>query len=87
MSKVPPRKQIKKKAFVAEAELPQSTNYLILIAGVLTIIVGYVIMSMGDATSPLAVTVAPIILVIGYCVVVPLGIIYRKKRPQDQKTV
>jgi hypothetical protein len=84
MAKIPPRKQIKKRGFIAEAELPQSTNYIILIIGVITIVIGYVVMSLGDAVSPLSVDVAPVILVIGYCVIVPLGIIYRKRRTNDQ---
>ena len=85
MSKIQSRKQVKKKGFVPEAELPQRTNYIILIAGVAIIIIGYLVMSAGDAVSPLSVTVAPIILVIGYCIVVPLGIIYRKKRAAGDK--
>lgn len=87
MSKTQSRKQTKKKGFIAELELPQRANYIILIAGVAIIILGYIVMSAGDAVSPLSVTVAPIILVIGYCIVVPLGIIYRKKRASENKTV
>ena len=85
MAKIQSRKQLKKKGFVAEAELPQRTNYLILIVGIVTIIVGYLVMNAGDAVSPLSVTIAPIILVIGYCVIIPVGILYRKKRPEEQK--
>lgn len=60
-------------------------NFIIAGAGLLTIIVGYLLMSTGlggeyaavDGTwnNPLAVTVAPLLLVIGYCVVIPLAII------------
>lgn len=85
MAKVQSRKPIKKKGFSVENELPQRVNYLILLIGIATILVGYLVMNAGDAVSPLSVTVAPIILVIGYCVIVPLGIIYRKKRPETEK--
>jgi hypothetical protein len=79
MAKTAQRKSQKKKGFVPEAELPQRVNYMILIAGVITVIIGYMVMIAGDATSPLSVTIAPIILVIGYCGIIPLGIIYKKK--------
>ena len=74
----------KKRQAVPEAELPQRLNYLILIAGVAVVFLGMVVMSMGDAVSPLSVTVAPVILFLGYCVIIPLGIIFRKKKePQE----
>ncbi|MGB2868001.1 MAG: hypothetical protein WBD36_06100 [Bacteroidota bacterium] len=55
------------------------TNYQILGLGILLIILGYVALSQSpwDGTMPLV--VAPILLVLGYCVVIPIGILYRKK--------
>jgi hypothetical protein len=70
---------------VPEAELPQRMNYIILIIGVITVLVGFLVMSAGDAVSSLSVTVAPLILFIGYCVIIPLGIIYRKKKPAGEQ--
>ena len=54
-------------------------NYQILGLGLLVIVLGYVALSQPpwDGTMPLV--VAPILLVIGYCVVIPLGILYREK--------
>lgn len=47
-------------------------------AGIGVIVVGYLLMSTGlnddNWDSPLAVSVAPVVLVIGYCVVIPLAI-------------
>ena len=77
----PRRKGGRKKQAVPEAELPQRVNYLILIAGVVVVLVGMLVMSAGDDVSPMSVTVAPLLLVLGYCVIIPLGIIYRKKQP------
>lgn len=70
---------------ISPAELPQRVNYIIMIVGVAVIFLGYIVMSMGDATSTLSVTIAPIILFIGYCVIIPVGILYRKKQtvPED----
>ena len=76
----PVRKRGKKKQVaIAPAELPQNINYGIMLAGVIVCIIGYIVMSMGDATSSLSVTIAPVILFIGYCVIIPVGILYRKK--------
>jgi hypothetical protein len=88
MSKIQPIPQKKRAAKAVTArpvDLPQKSNYVILIAGVVVILLGYIVMAAGDATSPLSVTVAPLILILGYCVLVPIGIIYRKKNPAPQK--
>ncbi|MDH7515073.1 MAG: DUF3098 domain-containing protein [Bacteroidota bacterium] len=74
------RKVSKKKAFAQEIELPQRVNYIILLVGVAVILIGYVVMALGSDISPLSVTVAPIILVIGYCLIIPVGILYRRKQ-------
>ena len=54
-------------------------NYQILGLGLLDIILGYLALSQSpwDGTMPLV--VAPILLVLGYCVIIPLGILYRDK--------
>ena len=58
-------------------------NYQILGLGLLVIIMGYAALSQSpwDGTMPLV--VAPILLVLGYCVVVPFGILYRSKSEQQ----
>lgn len=60
-------------------------NYLIAGIGLATILIGYLLMSTGLGgdyavphgtwNNPMAVTVAPILLVIGYCVIIPYAII------------
>ncbi len=47
-------------------------NYLILGVGLILIVVGFLFLAGGD------ITIAPILLVLGYCVVIPLGILYPK---------
>jgi|GEM_PF-691615 len=49
-------------------------NYLILGLGLLFIVVGFIFLGLGD------ITIAPILLVLGYCVVIPLGILFPKKK-------
>ncbi len=80
MAKVQQKKRLAaQRRSVSDAELPQRVNYMILIAGVAVNLLGILIMMSGDALSASAVTVAPVILFIGYCVIIPLGIIYKQK--------
>ncbi len=54
-------------------------NYLILLAGLIVIILGYLALSEKTVEGFLPLTAAPILLVLGYCVNIPVGIMYRKK--------
>ncbi len=54
------------------------TNYQILGAGLLLIVLGYVALAQPPWDSAWALDVAPVLLVIGYCVMIPVGILYRK---------
>ena len=57
-------------------------NYYILLAGLAAIILGYISLGMGS------ITLAPILLVLGYCVIVPVAILYRggDTAPSEQST-
>ncbi len=57
-------------------------NMRIIGLGVVVIILGYVVMAMSPTMSAMALTVSPILLLLGYCVIVPMGIMagVRKKR-------
>ncbi len=69
------------------------TNFLMFGAGVLVIIVGYLLMATGITddpakyqttwNNPLATSVAPIVLVIGYCVIIPMAIIRSFKKKSE----
>lgn len=54
-------------------------QYKLIAAGVGVIVLGFVLLSTGmDAwDNPLAVDVAPVVLVLGYCVAIPLAIMWR----------
>jgi hypothetical protein len=47
------------------------TNYLLFVAGLVVIVAGYISLAGGS------ITLAPILLVAGYCVIVPISILYR----------
>lgn len=53
-------------------------NYMIFGAGLLVIILGYVALAMGS------ITLAPILLVLGYCVLVPVAIVIRGKKEDTE---
>ena len=54
-------------------------NYQIFGLGLLIILLGYLIMATGETESIQSVKIAPIILVIGYCIVIPLAILLKPK--------
>ena len=58
-------------------------NYLIFGAGLLVIVIGYIALAQGPWNSFWSLTLAPILLVLGYCVVIPLAILYRKKEKKE----
>jgi len=49
------------------------TNLIILIVGILLITIGYIILGKGD------ITISPIILIIGYLVIIPVALLYPTK--------
>ena len=70
--------QHKKKTFVHVLPLTR-TNYRILGGGLLVIILGYAALLQDPWDGFMPLVVSPILLVIGYCVLIPLGILYRSK--------
>lgn len=52
-------------------------NYYIFAAGIFVIILGYIALAQGPADSYLSLSVAPVLLVLGYCVIIPTAILYR----------
>jgi len=75
---------VKKKA---KADAPKAipwpfgkTNYILFGLALLVIVIGYVLLGSGS------ITMAPILLVLGYCVLIPLAIVYRGKREPSEAT-
>jgi hypothetical protein len=56
----------------------ERTNYLLMGAGALLAVIGFALLRTGD------ISVAPFLLVVGYCGLVPAGILWRRKaRPKE----
>ena len=86
---------VSKKKAAVKWEFPLEKNNLIIIGiGLAVILIGYMLMATGVTeepaiadgkwNNPLAVTVAPILLLIGYTVIIPYGIIKKFKKAEVQ---
>ena len=53
------------------------TNYLIFSLGLALVIIGYIFMANGEVYSFQSLTLAPIMLFLGYIVVIPAALVYR----------
>jgi hypothetical protein len=85
MAKV--KKRIKSKTKKIESPFKNywsRNNYVILIAGLLVLLAGYYFMNQGPWDNPLSLTVAPIVLLIAYVVIIPLAIYYKKPAGDDE---
>jgi hypothetical protein len=54
-------------------------NYLTLLAGLVVISLGFITLRMGS------ITLAPLLLVLGYCVIIPIGILLRPKTTKQEQ--
>ncbi|MCP4724908.1 MAG: DUF3098 domain-containing protein [bacterium] len=64
-----------------------NTNYRLFGIGLAVIIVGYIFMNIGPVDSFWSLTLAPVVLVIGYLVIIPMAILYNnKKKPQTEQS-
>jgi hypothetical protein len=51
------------------------TNYLLMAGGVVLAVIGFFLLKAGD------ISLAPLLLVVGYCALIPLGIVWRDRQP------
>ena len=54
-------------------------NYILFGVSLVVIFFGYILMYTGDTNSMQSIRISPIILVIGYCILLPISIMYRSK--------
>ena len=74
----PIRKDSRRK-LVKDDRLPLGReNFVIIGVGILVIVGGYLAMLAGSIEGFLSLVLAPLLLVAGYCVIIPFGILYRK---------
>ena len=74
------KSKAKRKKFRKGVSLPLTKiNYVLIAIGVGFVILGFIAMASGRVEDTLPLVISPILLVIGYCIIIPLGILYRKK--------
>ena len=76
--------RLKKSAAANQPVLPfEKENYTLFFAGLAIIVIGYICMGMGETYGHLSITVAPILVLIGYLILIPLSILYRKNESES----
>ena len=55
------------------------TNYTLFGIGIIAIVIGYFIISFNEVDSIESTKIGPLMLFLGYCVIIPVSIIYSKK--------
>ena len=55
-------------------------NYQLFGIGLLTILLGYILMATGETESVQSIKISPIILMIGYCILIPAAILVKPRR-------
>ena len=62
-----------------------TVNYALFGIGLTLIILGYIVMANGEVNSFQSLTVAPIILFVGYIIFIPAALIYRDKNLENEE--
>ena len=62
-----------------------TVNYTLFGIGLILIIIGYIVMANGEVNSDQSLTIAPIILFVGYIIFIPAALIYRDKNLEKKE--
>ena len=74
-----PKKQVRPRAAAQGSLVFGRRNVLLLLAGIVVILVGYIALGKGSLTA------APILLVLGYCVIIPLSIVLWARKTAEAR--
>ena len=80
--KIQPRKPQSYKSSKQKREIAfplEKSNLMVIGFGILLLVIGYIFMAENSVNGFLPTVAAPVLLVLGYCVVIPYGIIKRPK--------
>jgi hypothetical protein len=77
MAKAVKRSEARRK--LKDDKLPLTKeNFYIIGVGLVVILIGYIALANGPVEGFLPLVLAPVLLVLGYCVIIPLGILWKK---------
>ncbi|MCU0609824.1 MAG: hypothetical protein MUF22_08685 [Chitinispirillaceae bacterium] len=62
-----------------------SKNYALFMLCLVLLVVGYVLLGQGPVDNPLSISVAPVVLVLVYCALIPLAIMANGKAPAQKE--
>lgn len=80
MAKALRKKDVQRKRPLFDTALPlRKENFQILGLGIVVILLGYGAMLEGSVEGVMPLVVSPILLLLGYCVIIPIGIMYKPK--------
>ncbi len=83
----PVKKKSSRRRRMGDRTLPLTkVNYILLLVGVGIIIIGYLFMLEGSVDGAMPIVIAPILLVIGYCVIIPVALLYRQRVEMKSKS-
>lgn len=54
-------------------------NYIIFVIGIIILLIGYFLMATGSVNSFQSLSLSPVLLIIGYLILIPAALLYRKK--------
>ncbi len=73
------KRKIKKELPLAFGKI----NYIFLTIGVIVILAGFYALSQPPLMGTMPLVVAPILLILAYCIILPVAIMYRKKEKSN----
>ena len=85
MSKLFHNKDSESKTALFESWSFSTVNYALFGIGLALIILGYIVMASGEVNSFQSLSVAPIILFVGYIIFLPAALIYRDKNLENEE--
>ncbi len=69
----------------SSTKLYDKRNYTLLVIGVVVVILGYVALSLKPNDGIFTMNVAPVLLIVGYCVILPIALFIRPSSKVQQR--
>ena len=84
MDKSKKKKKLRKKGETKPPFPFEGRNYLYFFIGLILLVIGYIFMLQGPADSFWSRTLAPVILVVAYCIIFPIAILSKGRKKEEK---